>query len=29
VMVDTFHPLILTADALGIEDDAYVYSWIE
>ena len=29
VMVDTFHPLILTKDALGIEDDTYVYSWIE
>lgn len=29
VMVDTFHPLILTQDALNIEDDAYVYSWVE
>jgi homogentisate 1,2-dioxygenase len=29
VMVDTFHPLIMTKDALGIEDDSYVYSWIE
>ena len=29
VMVDTFHPLILTKDALGIEDDSYIYSWIE
>ena len=29
VMVDTFHPLILTKDALGIEDDSYVYSWVE
>ncbi len=29
VMVDTFHPLILTKDAIGIEDDTYVYSWIE
>jgi len=29
VMVDTFHPLILTKDAMGIEDDKYVYSWIE
>jgi homogentisate 1,2-dioxygenase len=29
VMVDTFHPLILTEAALGIEDDSYVYSWIE
>jgi len=29
VMVDTFHPLTLTKDALGIEDDKYIYSWIE
>ncbi len=29
VMVDTFHPLILTKDAIDIEDDKYVYSWIE
>ena len=29
VMVDTFHPLILTKDAIGIEDDSYIYSWIE
>lgn len=29
VMVDTFHPLKLTEDALGIEDDGYVMSWIE
>ncbi|XZF15099.1 homogentisate 1,2-dioxygenase [Chitinophagaceae bacterium MMS25-I14] len=29
VMVDTFHPLKLTNDALGIEDDKYVMSWIE
>lgn len=29
VMVDTFHPLKLTADALSIEDDQYIYSWIE
>jgi homogentisate 1,2-dioxygenase len=29
VMVDTFHPLILTKDAIDIEDDSYVYSWIE
>lgn len=29
VMVDTFHPLIMTKDAVGIEDDSYVYSWIE
>ncbi len=29
VMVDTFHPLFLTEDALKIEDDQYAYSWIE
>ncbi len=29
VMVDTFHPLILTKDALDVEDDQYIYSWIE
>ncbi len=29
VMVDTFHPLILTKDALGIEGDKYIYSWME
>jgi homogentisate 1,2-dioxygenase len=29
VMVDTFHPLQLTQDALGIEDDKYIVSWIE
>ncbi len=29
VMVDTFHPLKLTVEGAGIEDDAYVYSWIE
>lgn len=29
VMVDTFHPLKMTNDALGIEDDSYVMSWIE
>ncbi len=28
VMVDTFHPLKLTKDAIGIEDDTYVYSWL-
>ena len=27
VMVDTFHPLRLTADALAAEDDGYAYSW--
>ncbi|MBS1587205.1 MAG: homogentisate 1,2-dioxygenase [Bacteroidetes bacterium] len=29
VMVDTFHPLKMTNDALGIEDDSYIISWIE
>lgn len=29
VMVDTFHPLKMTADALGIEDDSYALSWME
>jgi homogentisate 1,2-dioxygenase len=29
VMVDTFHPLQITEDALGIEDDRYVMSWAE
>ncbi|MBL7718285.1 MAG: homogentisate 1,2-dioxygenase [Flavipsychrobacter sp.] len=29
VMVDTFHPLKMTEDALGIEDDSYIVSWIE
>ncbi len=29
VMVDTFHPLQLTQQALGIENDGYVMSWAE
>lgn len=29
VMVDTFHPLQITKDALGIEDEKYVMSWAE
>lgn len=29
VMVDTFHPLQLTKDALSIEDENYVMSWAE
>lgn len=29
VMVDTFHPLQVTQDALGIEDERYVMSWAE
>jgi homogentisate 1,2-dioxygenase len=29
VMVDTFHPLKMTDDARGIEDEKYVMSWAE
>lgn len=29
VMVDTFHPLQITEDALGIEDPQYTMSWAE
>lgn len=29
VMVDTFYPLIMTADAQDIEDDNYMMSWAE
>ncbi len=29
VMVDTFHPLKMAIDAVGIEDDKYISSWIE
>jgi homogentisate 1,2-dioxygenase len=29
VMVDTFHPLMLTVDALEIENEGYVMSWAE
>lgn len=29
VMVDTFHPLMLTKQALEIENEGYVQSWIE
>ena len=29
VMVDTFHPLQLTVDALDIENEGYVMSWAE
>lgn len=29
VMVDTFHPLKMSVDAVGIEDDRYISSWIE
>ena len=28
-MVDTFHPLQLTKEALDIENDGYVMSWAE
>ncbi len=28
VMIDTFHPLHLTPQASGLEDDRYPYSWI-
>lgn len=29
VMVDTFHPLMLTKQALEIENEGYLHSWIE
>jgi homogentisate 1,2-dioxygenase len=29
VMVDTFHPLQLTVEALEIENEGYVMSWAE
>lgn len=29
VMVDTFHPLKMTADALGVENEDYALSWID
>ena len=29
VMVDTFHPLMLTKEALDIENENYVMSWAE
>jgi len=28
-MVDTFHPLMLTKEALDIENENYVMSWAE
>ena len=28
VMVDTFRPLRLTRQALAMEDEGYVYSWL-
>jgi homogentisate 1,2-dioxygenase len=29
VMVDTFHPLMLTVEALEIENQGYTMSWAE
>ena len=29
VMVDTFRPLMVTAEAMGIDDGAYYKSWAE
>jgi homogentisate 1,2-dioxygenase len=29
VMVDTFRPLFLTEDAVGIEEESYLYSWLD
>ncbi len=29
VMIDTFRPLIMTNDALGIEDESYMTSWMD
>ncbi|GAB3936104.1 homogentisate 1,2-dioxygenase [Mucilaginibacter myungsuensis] len=29
VMIDPFHPLMLTEDAVGIEDERYYHSWAE
>ena len=28
VMVDTFHPLFLTTEAMALDDDRYPYSWL-
>lgn len=28
VMVDTFHPLFLTNEAMALDDDRYPYSWL-
>ena len=27
-MVDTFHPLFLTKEAMALDDDRYPYSWL-
>ena len=29
VMIDTFHPLMLTEEALAIEDQEYYLSWLD
>jgi len=29
VMVDTFRPLMMTNDAVGIEDEQYIFSWLD
>src|SRR5690606_8153915 len=29
VMIDTFHPLLMTDDAKSIEDEHYIMSWAE
>ncbi len=29
VMIDTFHPLKMTNEALAVEDDRYIVSWVE
>jgi homogentisate 1,2-dioxygenase len=29
VMVDTFHPLMMTEHAASVEDNRYMISWIE
>jgi homogentisate 1,2-dioxygenase len=29
VMIDTFHPLMLTNEALAIENENYIMSWAE
>ena len=28
VMVDTFHPLLLTKQAMALDDDRYPFSWL-
>jgi homogentisate 1,2-dioxygenase len=29
VMVDTFHPLMVTEEAMGIDDGHYYKSWVD